>query len=137
MSEKRSGRGVCVSRTHVFYPAFSLRVCMYIRSFSVSFDMCWYSHDVTMFPWLKSQRKEFPASSTCSIASCCLVCSGLHAGYTDALNGSNRFPFRHEHKWYSVLVHVPGIQMVVVVIAVDTARSGEVLCFVCNNGDQD
>ena len=37
----------------------------------------------------------------------------------------------------SVLVHVPGIQMVVVVIALDTARSGEILCFACNNGDQD
>ena len=44
---------------------------------------------MTMFPWLKSQRKEFPASATCSIASCCLVCSGLHVRYTEAFNGSH------------------------------------------------
>ena len=84
-----------VNRTPVFFPVFSLRVCMHIRSFSVSFDMCWHSHDVTMFSWLKTQKqgKEFPASSTCSTTSCCLVCSGLHARYTDTFNGSNRFPF--------------------------------------------
>ena len=28
--------------------------------------------------------------------SCCLVCSGLHARYTDTFNGSDQFPFRHE-----------------------------------------
>ena len=79
MSEKRSGRGRGVSRTPVFYPAFSLRVCMHIRSFSVSFDMCWYSHDVTMFPWLrlKSQRKEqrHPHVPSPHIVLCVLGCT--------------------------------------------------------------
>ena len=42
------------------------------------------------------KRKEFPWSSACSIVSWCLVCSGMHARYTDAFNGSEQSPVRHE-----------------------------------------
>ena len=33
-----------------------------------------------------SQQERVSASSACSISSCCLVCSGLHARYTDVFN---------------------------------------------------
>ena len=83
----------------------------------------------TLFP-VTSQRKEFPASSTCSIAPCCFVCSGLHVRYTDAFNGSYLFPSRHEQ---CVLVRarsaVDSLLCQSLVVALDTARSGEVLCF--------
>ena len=42
------------------------------------------------------KRKEFPWSSACSIVSWCLVCSGMHARYTDAFNGSEQSLLRHE-----------------------------------------
>ena len=129
---------VSVSRTTVFYPASSLRVCMHIRSFSVSFDMCWYSHDVTMFPWLSSPKgkssQRHPHVPSPHVVLCVLGCT--RATLMQSMIPTDSL-FRHEHKWYSVLVHVPGIQMEVVVVVLDTARSGEVLCFVCNNGDQD
>ena len=116
-----------VSWTPVFCPVFSLRDCVHLFFLSV----VWF---VLSQPFGQS-RKVKPESSTCVIASCCLVCSGLHACYTDVFNGSSRFPSRHVHTWYSVPVHVPGIQMVVVVTALDTTRPGEVLCFICNNSE--
>ena len=122
---KKCNKWKNVSRTPVFCPVFSLRAYV---DWQVLFDMCRHSR-LARKAQDRVKNKEFPRSPTCVIASCCLVCFGLHARYTDAFNGSHRFPFRHEHKWYSVLVHVPGIQMVVVVIALDTTRSGEVLMF--------
>ena len=40
-----------------------------------------------------SQQERVSASSACSISSCCLVCSGLHARYTDVFNVFLSFPF--------------------------------------------
>ena len=86
----------------------------------------------------QEQGKEFPASPTCSIASCCLVCSGLHARYTDTSKDTYLFLSRHEQ---CVLVRarsaVDSLLYQSLVVALDTARSGEVLCFVYINGDQD
>ena len=134
MSEKRSGRGGVLAE-HLFSALSSACVlaCPFVHLFCLSvdwqvlFDMCCHS---------RLARRVTPESSTCVIASCCLVCSVLYARYTDAFNDSPRFPIRHEHKWYSVLVYVPSIQKVVVVIALDTSSPGEVLCFVCLSGDQ-
>ena len=54
------------------------------------------------------QGKEFPASSTCSIVSCCLVCSGLHARYTDAFNGSyNSLLDMNNVCWYVLVRQLP------------------------------
>ena len=70
--------------------------------------------------------------------SCCLVCSGLHARYTDTFNGSEQFLFRHEQcELVRVRVKVVLLLCRSLVVALDTARSGEVLSFVCNYGDQD
>ena len=69
--------------------------------------------------------------------SCCLVCFCLHAFYTDTFNSSDQLPFRHEQ---CELVRVR-VEVVLLcrslVVALDTARSGEVLCLLCNYGDQD
>ena len=103
MSEKRSGRGGVLAETPVFNPVFSLRVYVSVCTFVLS--QCRLTsvdtklHDSLLAgSWVKAktQRKESSASSACSIVSCCLVCSGLHARYTDAFNGSSRFPSRHE-----------------------------------------
>ena len=118
----------CVS-VCTFAPSQCLLTC-------VDTVMMW----VTLFSWLKTQKqgKEFPASSTLTTVSFCLACSGLHARRTDAFNGSYLFPSRHEQ---CVLVRsrsaVDSLLCQCLVVALDTARSGEVLCFVCNNGDQD
>ena len=73
----------CVSRTLVFYPAFSLRACMYIRSFSVSFDMCSHSHDLTIMAQDSEARKRVPSviytTTTCYIASCGPVCVPINS----------------------------------------------------------
>ena len=131
-----------VSRTPVICPVFSLRDCVSVCA-SVLSQCRLTSVDTRLRDtavWAGSrlweQGQEFQASSTCVIASCCLVCSVLYARYTDAFNDSPRFTIRHEHKWYSVLVYVTSIQKVVVVIALNTSRPGEVLCFVCLSGDQ-
>ena len=45
------------------------------------------SHDTaTWHASQESKRKEFPRSSACSTVSDCLVCSGMHARYTDVFN---------------------------------------------------
>ena len=81
-------------------------------------------------------RKRVP--SVICISTCCLVCSGLYACYTDTFNGSYRFPFRHEQ---CVLVRarsaVVSLLCKSLVVDLDTARFEEVLCFVYNSGDQD
>ena len=53
------------------------------------------SHDTAF--WQLSSRpnqecKEFPRSSACSMVSCCLVYSGLHARYIDVFNVFLSFP---------------------------------------------
>ena len=85
----------------------------------------------------ESKRKEFPRSSACSIVSCSLVCSGLHVRYTDDSMCSSRFPFRcgwcgasggagcefvTGQSWNNGCYGL--IQMVVVVVALDTEPKG-------------
>ena len=70
----------CVSRTLVFNPVFSTRVSLPVFSHA----QCVM---VTSQPFgsRATEVERVSASSACSISSFCLVCSGLHARYTDVL----------------------------------------------------
>ena len=69
-----------VSRTLVFNPVFSTRVSLPVFSHA----QCVM---VTSQPFgsRATEVERVSASSACSISSFCLVCSGLHARYTDVL----------------------------------------------------
>ena len=71
--------------------------------------------------------------------SCCLVCSGLHALYTDTFNGSEQFPVRHEQcELVRVRVEVVLLLSRSLVVALDTARSERGSMFrLQTKGDQD
>ena len=86
---KKCNKWKNVSRTLVFCPVFSLCACV---DWQVLFDMCRHSR-LARKAQDRVKNKEFPRSPTCVIASCCLVCFGLHARYTDAFNGSPPIPF--------------------------------------------
>ena len=82
-----------VSRSPVFNPVFSMRVSLPAQC-TLMIDS--RSHYTAFWQgWLKteSRGKSSHASSACSISSCCLVCSGMHARYTDVFNVFLSIPF--------------------------------------------
>ena len=75
--QKQGQRSERVSRTLVFYPAFSLRACMYTTLLRQTSQ--------------ESEGKRVP--SVIRMSTCCFVCPGLHARYTDVFNVFLSCPF--------------------------------------------
>ena len=108
MSEKRSGRGEVLAE-HLF-STLSQDACLHVRHVHYTSAQCTID-DRQSFTWHsllaglaqdRLKRKEFPRSSACSIVSCCLVYSGMHARYTDVFNKFLSFPFLVWTVWVCV-----------------------------------
>ena len=83
MSEKRSGRGGVLAE-HLFSALSS--ACVPATLFvSVSIDKCCLMCGITaVWLGLTSDSRVKRVTRVILIVSCCFMCSGLHARYTDA-----------------------------------------------------